>query len=72
MLRIEIDLDRCVGSGNCAFWAPATFDIDDEGLAVVVDPTGDTEDRIRVAADGCPSKAISIETTDGPAPEDGR
>ena len=30
---IRIDRDRCIGSGNCGFWAPATFDLDDEGLA---------------------------------------
>ena len=71
MLRIIIDRDRCVGSGNCAFWAPATFDIDVEGLSVVVDPTGDDDDRIRVAAEGCPSKAITIEPLDAPAPDGG-
>jgi ferredoxin len=70
MLRITIDRDRCVGSGNCAFWAPATFDLDEEGFSVVLDPMGDTEDRVRVAAEGCPSKAISVEDepTDAGAP----
>ena len=29
-----------MGSGNCAFWAPATFDIDDDNVAFVVDPDG--------------------------------
>jgi ferredoxin len=70
MLRITIHRDKCVGSGNCAFWAPATFDLDDEGISVVLDPVGDTEDRIRVAAEGCPSKAITVEDdgTDAGAP----
>ncbi len=61
MHRIVIDRDRCVGSGNCLFWAPGTFDLDDEGRSVVIDPTGDVEDRLRVAADGCPSQAITLE-----------
>ena len=65
-IRIEIDRDRCVGSGNCVFWAPGTFDLDDDGQSVVVDPSGDTEDRIRVAAEGCPSKAISVVSVDVP------
>ena len=69
MIRIEIDRDKCVGSGNCLFWAPGTFDLDDEGQSVVVDPSGDPEDRIRVAAEGCPSKAIPLVTEDGPQPE---
>ncbi len=68
MLRIEIDRDRCVGSGNCVFWAPGTFDLDDDGQSVVVDPTGDPDDRIRVAVEGCPSKAISVVFVDTPLP----
>ena len=70
-MRIEIDRDKCVGSGNCVFWAPATFDLDDDGQSVVVDPTGDTEDRIRVAVEGCPAKAIAIVDSDLPPPGDG-
>jgi ferredoxin len=72
MLRIDIDRDKCVGSGNCVFWAPGTFDLDSEGLSVVVDPSGDAEDRVRVAADGCPSKAITVVSVDGPTPENRR
>lgn len=60
MIRIEIDRDRCVGSGNCLFWAPGTFDLDDDGKATVVDPTGDQEETVRVAAEGCPTRAISV------------
>jgi ferredoxin len=55
-----------VGSGNCLFWAPATFDLDDGGTSVVVDPAGDDQDRIRVAVDGCPTRAITLELV-GPA-----
>ena len=62
MIRIIIDADRCVGAGNCVFWAPHTFDLDDDAKSVVVDPSGDGEDRIRVAADGCPAGAITVES----------
>ena len=67
-LRIVIDRDRCVGSGNCLYWAPGTFDLDDDGVSVVVDPEGDDEDRIRVAAEGCPTRAISLQDRNGPGP----
>jgi ferredoxin len=59
-----------VGSGNCLFWAPATFDLDDGGTSVVVDPAGDDEDRIRVAVDGCPTRAITLEPVGTDAPTD--
>lgn len=59
----EVIIDRalCMGSGNCSFWAPRTFDLDDEGLAVVNDPEGDAVDKLRAASDGCPTGAIRIE-----------
>jgi ferredoxin len=59
-MEIEIIHERCMGSGNCAFWAPATFDIGDDNVAFVVDPAGDTEEKIRNAADGCPTQAIVV------------
>jgi ferredoxin len=59
-LEIRIDRDRCMGSGNCLFWAPATFDLADEGYAVVLDPGATDEERLRIAAQGCPVGAISL------------
>lgn len=59
-IEIRIDRDRCMGSGNCVFWAPATFDLDDEGRSVVIDAAAEEEDRVRVAAQGCPVGAISL------------
>jgi ferredoxin len=65
-VRIVIDRERCVGSGNCLYWAPGTFDLDDDGVSMVVDPGGDDEERIRVAAEGCPTRAIRVEHRGGP------
>jgi len=59
-VEIRIDREKCMGSGNCSFWAPATFDLDDEGVAVVIDPGGDGEEKAVLAAQGCPTQAISI------------
>lgn len=49
-----------MGSGNCAFHAPGTFDLDDDMKAVVMHPHGDSVDRIRLAVDGCPTMALSL------------
>jgi ferredoxin len=35
-LDILIDRDACMGSGSCAFFAPATFDVDDDMKAVLL------------------------------------
>lgn len=53
-----------MGSGNCVFHAPETFDLDDSGIAIVHEPPGGSEDAIVRAARGCPTQAIMI-TRDG-------
>ena len=59
-VEIRIDREKCMGSGNCSFWAPSTFDLDDEGIATVVDPKGDSDEKIILAAQGCPTQSISV------------
>jgi ferredoxin len=58
--RIVVDRERCIGSGNCSFYAPNTFDLDDELKSVVTDPAGDDPADVRAAVEGCPVDAISI------------
>jgi ferredoxin len=59
-LDVKIDWDVCMGSGNCMFWAPDTFDLSEDGHAVVIDAAATDEERLRVAAQGCPVGAISL------------
>lgn len=63
-LEISINREVCMGSGNCSFWAPGVFDLDDDGVAVVVDLDAAPEDKVILAAQGCPTQAIAI-TRDG-------
>jgi ferredoxin len=59
-LSVEIDRDRCMGSGNCVYWAGEVFDVADDMIAVVVgDPTAHA-DRVALAADRCPTRAITV------------
>ena len=59
-LEIHIDRDACMGSGNCAFWAPGVFDLDDDGIAIVIDTDASPEEKIVLAAHGCPTQAITV------------
>jgi ferredoxin len=63
--RIVVDRERCIGSGNCSFYAPNTFDLDDDLKSVVIDPAGDDPADVRAAAEGCPVNAISIHENAG-------
>jgi len=58
--EIRVDRTLCMGSGQCCWYAPNTFDQDDETVAIVIDPAGDTEEAIRSAVSGCPTGALSI------------
>ena len=62
-LEIAIDRGACMGSGNCSFWAPGVFDLDDEGIAYVVDQTASPEEKIVLAEQGCPTRAITVTQT---------
>ena len=64
VLEIEIDRDLCMGSGNCVYEAPGAFDLDEDGIAVVVDPAGAPEDKVLTAARNCPTHAITVRTAD--------
>ena len=59
-LDIAIDRDACIGSGNCGFLAPGVFDLDDDSIAVVVDPDAAPETDVVTAAERCPGKAIAV------------
>ena len=59
-LEIEIDRDTCMGSGNCVFAVPGVFALDDDGVAIVIDPGAGDQARIMEAAKNCPSKAIKV------------
>ena len=38
-----------------------TFDLDDGMKVVIIDPAGDPDEKVRLAVDGCPTLALSIE-----------
>jgi ferredoxin len=56
-----IDREACMGSGNCLFWAPAVFDLDDDGVAIVKGDLAGREDEVRVAAANCPTSAMRVD-----------
>jgi ferredoxin len=66
-VRIAIDREQCMGSGSCQFYAPSTFELDDEMKAVVVDPDGDPIEAVRHAAEACPTRAITVTVDVDPA-----
>ncbi|MEU2912231.1 ferredoxin [Streptomyces massasporeus] len=61
-MRISIDRDGCIGSGQCTLTAPALFAQDDMGIVYVLPDGADgTEDpSVREAELACPVQAITV------------
>ncbi len=58
-MRVEIDRERCMGSGNCIYWAAKVFDIGDDMVAVVIGDPDEHRERVELAAEHCPTNAIT-------------
>ncbi|KKW66484.1 ferredoxin [Mycolicibacterium elephantis] len=63
-MKITVDQDKCVSSGQCVLNAGDVFDQrDDDGVVLLLDaePDGGCADNARKAAAACPALAIQIE-----------
>ena len=61
--KVVVDLDKCIGAGQCVLRAPKIFDQRDDGMVVLLDDSPPAELRAAAlkAADLCPSQAITVE-----------
>jgi CDGSH-type Zn-finger protein/ferredoxin len=59
-LKVEVDRNVCIGSGDCARLAPTAFALDDEDRAYVLDPESVDAETLRQAERSCPSGAITV------------
>ena len=57
----KVDQEKCIGCGACVAVAGNTFKLNAEGKSEVINPTGDPEETIQQAVEGCPVGAITLE-----------
>jgi len=60
-MKITVDRSKCEGYGKCVEAAPKVFKLDEKFISVVIDPKGDSDQKILLAAKICPTKAIILE-----------
>jgi ferredoxin len=58
--KVFVDREACMGSGNCVYWAPNVFQLDDDGIALVCGDLAGNEEPVRVAMVNCPTSAIRL------------
>jgi ferredoxin len=64
-MRLCIDRSLCVGFGDCVDIAPEAFKLDDESIAILVEPDRVDRERLLRACDACPVDAITVWDEDG-------
>ena len=63
-MKVTVDQDKCVSSGQCALNADEVFDQrDDDGVVLLLtdNPPAEQAENVRKAAAACPALAIDIE-----------
>ena len=62
-MKVSVDLDRCIGSGQCAVIAPEVFDQDARTGSVILldaEPAATELPAVREAVATCPRVAIGV------------
>ncbi len=65
IVKVIVDREACIGAASCVAVAGRTFYMDDENKAVVVEPWGDDDETVMLAAQSCPTLAIKLIDEDG-------
>ncbi|MDT0568452.1 ferredoxin [Streptomyces sp. DSM 3412] len=61
-MKVELEADKCVASGQCVLAAMDVFDQDDNGIAILLEdePAADVLDDVKEAIAVCPAAAIRL------------
>lgn len=63
-MKVTVDQDKCIASGQCVLAVPDVFDQrEEDGIVVLLNPSppASLAEDVRQAAARCPSRAITVE-----------
>ena len=61
-MKVSVDYDVCASTGACMQVCPEVFEVCSDGYLYVLqeEPPAELHDKVRTAADLCPTAAISV------------
>lgn len=59
-IEIRVIRNTCIGAATCVVYAPSTFDLDGENIAIIKAGEWDRLEKIIAAAQSCPVVAIEV------------
>ena len=59
-IEIKVIRDKCIGAATCVVYAPSTFDLDEDNIAIIKEESWDRLEKIVAAAQSCPVLAIEV------------
>lgn len=62
-MRVVLEADKCIGSGNCEMLAPDVFEVRDDMVCHILidEPGSELEEDAEMAVEACPTRALRIE-----------
>ncbi len=59
-IEIIVIREKCIGAATCVVYAPSTFDLDEDNIAIIKKGEWDKLEKIIAAAQSCPVLAIEV------------
>ena len=65
-VKVVVDFDECASNAVCMGILPEVFEVRDDGFLYVLqeNPPAELYDKVRMAANNCPTGAITLEEDD--------
>ena len=61
-MKVQVDFDMCASTGGCMQICPEVFEVRNDGYLYILqeEPAPGLHDKVRQAADLCPTAAIEL------------
>ncbi|MEI6237911.1 MAG: ferredoxin [bacterium] len=63
--KVVVDRDLCIGAASCIAVSGATYELDGENKAIIIDPNAVDDTTLVMSAESCPTKAILLFDKEG-------